>query len=108
MINLGISYTGIHDSSCCIIIDERLVYAISEERLTRKKHDSSFPVNAIKSAFDYCNIKPNEIDNVVLDWSHPLFCCRSVQVRHYDQRQLLAGDDSSPIKTWTQACLGQG
>jgi carbamoyltransferase len=72
MINLGISYTGIHDSSCCIIIDGRLVFAISEERLTRKKHDSSFPVYAIKSALDYCNIKPNEIDNVVLDWSHPL------------------------------------
>lgn len=72
MINLGISYTGIHDSSCCILKDDELLFAISEERLTRVKHDSSFPVNSINSALNYCGIGPQDIDNVVLDWSHPM------------------------------------
>ncbi len=44
---LGIS-AYYHDSAACLIKDGQIVAAAQEERFTRKKHDSSFPANAIK------------------------------------------------------------
>lgn len=69
---LGISYSGDHDTACALSIDGELIFAISEERLTRKKHDSSFPINAIRETLKFANIKPEDIDYVCIAWSHPL------------------------------------
>lgn len=44
---LGIS-AYYHDSAAAIIIDGEIIAAAHEERFTRKKHDSSFPINAVK------------------------------------------------------------
>lgn len=43
---LGIS-CFYHDSSAALLKDGKVVAAAEEERFTRKKHDNSFPVNAI-------------------------------------------------------------
>lgn len=69
---LGISYSGDHDTACALSIDGKLIFAIQEERLTRKKHDSSFPVNSIKETLKFSKLKPEEIDYVVIAWSNPL------------------------------------
>ena len=37
-----------HDSSACLVIDGEIIEAVQEERFTRKKHDSVFPINSIK------------------------------------------------------------
>ena len=47
VIILGIS-AYYHDSAASIIIDGNIVAAAQEERFTRKKHDSSFPQNAVR------------------------------------------------------------
>ncbi len=39
-----------HDTSAAIVCDGKLVAAVEEERFTRRKHDSAFPVRSI----DYC------------------------------------------------------
>ena len=44
---LGIS-AYYHDSAAALIIDGEIIAAAHEERFTRKKHDSSFPLNAAK------------------------------------------------------------
>lgn len=44
-----------HDSACCLLKDGLLVAAAEEERFTRRKHDSSLPVNA----FNYCLTEGN-------------------------------------------------
>ncbi len=46
---LGIS-CYYHDSSAALLKDGIIVAAAQEERFTRKKHDSSFPINAVR----YC------------------------------------------------------
>ncbi len=46
---LGIS-AFYHDSAAALILDGEIIAAAQEERFTRKKHDPSFPVNAVK----YC------------------------------------------------------
>ena len=43
---LGIS-AFYHDSAAALVEDGRIVAAAQEERFTRKKHDPSFPHNAI-------------------------------------------------------------
>ncbi len=44
---LGIS-AFYHDSAAALLVDGELVAAAQEERFTRKKHDSSFPINACR------------------------------------------------------------
>ena len=61
---LGIS-AFYHDSAAAIIKDGKIVAAAQEERFTRKKHDSSYPFNAIKYCLEEANIMLNEVDNVV-------------------------------------------
>lgn len=39
-----------HDSAACLIKDGAVVAAAEEERFTRRKHDNSFPINAV----NYC------------------------------------------------------
>ena len=58
---LGIS-AFYHDSAAAIINDGKIVAAAQEERFTRKKHDSSYPFNAIKYCLEEANIKLNEVD----------------------------------------------
>ncbi len=43
---LGIS-AFYHDSAACLVRDGKIISAAQEERFTRKKHDFSFPKNAI-------------------------------------------------------------
>ena len=61
---LGIS-AYYHDSAACIIEDGEIVAAAQEERFTRKKHDSSFPINAITYCLGKAKAAPKEIDFVV-------------------------------------------
>jgi carbamoyltransferase len=37
-----------HDSAAAIVVDGKIVAAAQEERFTRKKHDSGFPINACR------------------------------------------------------------
>jgi carbamoyltransferase len=61
---LGIS-AFYHDSAACILMDGKIVAAAQEERFTRKKHDPSYPKNAIKFVLDYANLKLSEVDQIV-------------------------------------------
>jgi carbamoyltransferase len=59
---LGIS-AFYHDSAACLVKDGIIIAAAQEERFTRKKHDHSFPSNAIQ----YC-LKEAGIDSTELDY----------------------------------------
>ena len=61
---LGIS-AFYHDSAACLLSDGEIIAAVQEERFTRKKHDASFPLNAIKYCLEEGNIHANQIDKVV-------------------------------------------
>jgi len=59
---LGVS-AFYHDSAACLVRDGEIVSAAQEERFTRKKHDQSFPQNAI----DYC-LKEGGVTGADLDY----------------------------------------
>jgi len=64
MIILGIS-AYYHDSAAAIIDDEKIIAAAQEERFTRKKHDPSFPSNAIAYCLKEAGYSLDELDAVV-------------------------------------------
>ena len=61
---LGIS-AFYHDSAATLLIDGKIIAAAQEERFTRKKHDSSYPFNAIEFVLKYAKIKITEIDQII-------------------------------------------
>jgi carbamoyltransferase len=61
---LGIS-AFYHDSAAALIDGGRIVAAAQEERFTRKKHDPSFPHNAIAYCLSEAGIAAEELDHVV-------------------------------------------
>jgi len=61
---LGIS-AFYHDSAATILVDGKIIAAAQEERFTRKKHDSSYPYNAIEFVLDFAKVKLSEVDQII-------------------------------------------
>ena len=61
---LGIS-AFYHDSAACILVDGKIVAAAQEERFTRKKHDLSYPRNAVEFVLNYANLKLSAVDQII-------------------------------------------
>lgn len=57
---LGVRYG--HDAGAALIIDGDIVANIAEERLTRVKHDTSFPVRSIATCLQQGGIGSEELD----------------------------------------------
>lgn len=58
---------SIHDGHNCgvaIFIKGKLVCALSEERVTRKKNEYGFPMCAINYCLSYANLKKNQINQI--------------------------------------------
>ncbi|MBT4435725.1 carbamoyltransferase [bacterium] len=53
-----------HDSAAVIIVDGEIIAAAQEERFTRKKHDPSFPKNAIKYVLEEAELNLNQLNYV--------------------------------------------
>ena len=54
-----------HDSAACLVRDGEIIAAAQEERFTRKKHDHSFPVKAVKYCLHEAGIAASDLDHVV-------------------------------------------
>ena len=61
---LGIS-CFYHDSSAAIIINDKIIACVQEERFTRKKHTSIFPTFSIKYCLEETGLTIEELDAVV-------------------------------------------
>ena len=61
---LGIS-AFYHDSAATILVDGKIIAAAQEERFTRKKHDPSYPFNAIEFVLNFAKIKLSDVDQII-------------------------------------------
>jgi carbamoyltransferase len=61
---LGIS-AFYHDSAAALIEDGHILAAVQEERFTRRKHDASFPHNAIAWCLAEAGVAADQLDHVV-------------------------------------------
>ncbi|MCZ6777435.1 MAG: carbamoyltransferase [Acidobacteria bacterium] len=53
-----------HDSAACLIEDGKIIAAAQEERFTRIKHDSNFPVHAVRYCLAEAGISNEGVDAV--------------------------------------------
>ena len=60
---LGIS-AYYHDSAACLMVDGEIKAAAQEERFTRKKHDASFPGNAVQYCLESADLTLQDIDYI--------------------------------------------
>ncbi len=60
---LGIS-AYYHDSAAAILVDGKIVAAAQEERFTRKKHDSSFPIHACRYVLEEAGLNYRDLSAV--------------------------------------------
>jgi len=61
---LGIS-AHYHDSAAALVVDGEPVGAVQEERLSRRKHDAGFPVNAVEWCLESAGLDAADLDAVV-------------------------------------------
>lgn len=77
---LGIS-CYYHDSAASLIIDGQVVAAAAQERFTRKKHDNSFPFEAIEFCLNQAGLAINELDGIAF-YEKPLIKFERVLSQH--------------------------
>ena len=53
-----------HDSAAALVRDGVVIAAAQEERFTRKKHDPSFPTNAVRWCLKEAGLAPKDVDKV--------------------------------------------
>jgi carbamoyltransferase len=56
--------TWCHDAGATLFIDGKHICSISEERLTRRKHDGNYPINSIEYCLSVGNITAEDVDLV--------------------------------------------
>ena len=61
---LGIS-CFYHDSAAALLRDGEIISAVQEERFSRKKHDSRFPINSIRYCLQSEGITLSDLDLIV-------------------------------------------
>lgn len=64
---LGINTLG-HDTAAAIVKDGQLLMAVEEERLTRKKHCSDFPIHAINACLKEANARVGDVDTICVSF----------------------------------------
>jgi carbamoyltransferase len=60
-----------HDAGAALLQDGSVVFAINEERLTRRKLEISFPDRSIKDCLGFAGLGPDQIDLVAVSTSDP-------------------------------------
>ncbi len=63
----GLEFVG-HDSSVALVVDGKVVFAVEEERVSREKHTSLFPVHAFSAALEFAGLKVTDLDRVAYTW----------------------------------------
>ncbi len=95
---LGIS-CFYHDSSACLLKEGIIVAAAQEERFTRKKHDTSFPINSIKYCLESQKITIAQIDYIGF-YEKPFLKFERVLHQHLEMFPLSLKTFLSSLPSW--------
>jgi carbamoyltransferase len=95
---LGIS-CFYHDSSAALLKDGKIVAAAQEERFTRKKHDTAFPVNAVEYCLKSQGISIKDVDYIGF-YEKPLLKFERALFQHLESFPLSLKTFLSSIPSW--------
>lgn len=59
-------------ASACLMKDNKIIFAVSEERFTRKKLDSSFPHKSIDACLAFANVVLRDVEVIAYAWAKGL------------------------------------
>ncbi|MBK8504022.1 MAG: carbamoyltransferase [Saprospiraceae bacterium] len=79
---LGIS-AFYHDSAAAMIVGGKIIAAAQEERFTREKHTSDFPINSIRFCLEESGFEIDELDAVVF-YDKPLLKFERLLQTYYE------------------------
>ncbi len=80
---------GFHDNSVVLLKGGKVVFASSEERYTRIKHDPSFPKNTLKDALDIAGIKKSDVSYFASGW--PKLSATKLALQFLNKNSLQSG-----------------
>src|SRR3989344_768340 len=95
---LGIS-CYYHDASAALLKDGIIVAAAQEERFTRKKHDTGFPINSIRYCLSSQNITIKDIEYIGF-YEKPFIKFERVLFQHLEMFPLSLKTFLSSIPSW--------
>jgi carbamoyltransferase len=98
MYTLGIS-CFYHDASAALLKDGVVVAAAEEERFTRKKHDSSFPVNAVEFCLKSQGISINDVSYIGF-YEKPFLKFERVLSQHLEMFPFTLKTFLSSVPSW--------
>jgi len=75
---LGINAYG-HDSAVSLLQDGKLIFAVEEERLNRKKHSGEFPIKSINLALNFADTDISNIDHITFPWD-PMIALKNAPI----------------------------
>lgn len=84
--------SGLHDASACLVVDGQIVAFSAEERLTRQKHDGSYPIGAIRLCLKQGNLDFADIDAVAYGWD--FFKFEMEKLRFHIDKTLAIAEES--------------
>ncbi|ABF39628.1 Carbamoyltransferase [Candidatus Koribacter versatilis Ellin345] len=64
----GLRFVG-HDAAVALVRDGEVLFAAEEERFSRQKHTSSFPIGALNAALQTTGLEIGDIDTVAYPWA---------------------------------------
>jgi len=64
---LGINFSN--DAAAALVVDGHAVAAVQEERLSRVKHDASFPARAVRYCLEHAGLTLRDVDAVGFFWN---------------------------------------
>jgi carbamoyltransferase len=95
ILTLGLNFFGGHDTSIFALFKDD-VYGLSQERITRIKHDSIFPIDAVHEMLRYKSIDPKEIKKLNVGVATKAFEKRIFNEYSYEMtsklREMIQGD----------------
>ncbi len=93
----GLRFVG-HDSAVALVRDGEILFAAEEERFSREKHTSSFPIGAFRAALQATGMEAGDIDLLAYPWLVTPFKFLRMNLNHshriplaYAPRLALAG-----------------
>jgi len=88
-----------HDASAALLKDGIIVAAAQEERFTRKKHDTGFPINSIRYCLSSQNITIKDIEYIGF-YEKPFIKFERVLFQHLEMFPLSLKTFLSSIPSW--------
>lgn len=88
-----------HDSSACLLKDGEIIAAAEEERFTRKKHDDSFPINAINYCLKFAGIESKNLEYVCF-YEKPILKLKRILCQHFKKAPFSTGTFYNFLDSW--------